>query len=86
MRNMFDMLLPNIFDILKSVFQSLADSMLTTNSGAEVQNHTITSQITNHEIHSFLARADHQSTNKSAHLISKMNQIISNMISMFFLH
>lgn len=47
----------------------------TTNSGAEVPNATMVSQITISEIENFFANAEAPSTSRSAHLMSKKNHI-----------
>ncbi|MDP2395354.1 MAG: hypothetical protein Q8M44_00105, partial [bacterium] len=73
-----DILLHNILDIAKSVFQESDDIIFTTNSGALVQNATTVNHITKDDIHNFFAKDEAQSTSKSAHLISKTNHISIN--------
>ncbi|MDR2640684.1 MAG: hypothetical protein LBC61_05235 [Candidatus Peribacteria bacterium] len=57
--------------------------MLIISSGAEVQIAIIVNQITKGEIFNFLAIEEAQSIKKSAHLISKANQITKSMYVIF---
>jgi hypothetical protein len=67
-------LLQITFQTAKSVFQRTAETIFTTNSGAEVQKATIVNQITIGGILNFIAIVDAHFTSKSAHFISKKNQ------------
>jgi len=62
------------FDIAISLFQSIAESMLTINSGKDVQKATIVSQITSELNPNFFAIELAHSVNKSAHFIRSGNQ------------
>jgi len=76
---MFEILLHTTFEIETSEFHQKADNILTTNSGAEVQNAIIVNQITSEDIFIFFAILAAPSTNTSAHFIRKTNPIISNI-------
>lgn len=73
MSKILAILLPNIFQIARSVFHSIAANTFTANSGLEVQKATIVSPITSGGILARSPRALAQDTSKSAHLISMMN-------------
>jgi hypothetical protein len=68
---MFAIFDPMIFPSTISLASLTLPIILTTNSGADVQNATIVSPITILGIRSFFANDDAPSTRKSAHLISR---------------
>lgn len=74
-RRIFAILLHKIFPITNQEFHHMLEITFTTNSGAEVPNATMVSQITISEIENFLANAEAPSTSRSAHLISNTNHI-----------
>jgi hypothetical protein len=74
-RNIFAILLHNIFQIAMSVLLFTDANTFTTNSGADVQKATIVNQITIFEMRNFFATADDQSTSKSAHFTRSTNPI-----------
>ena len=80
-RSKLDILLPIIFDTAKSVFHEYPDMRLMTNSGADDQNATMVSHITNADIPNFFAIELAPSTSISAHFIRSINQIMSNKYS-----
>jgi hypothetical protein len=75
-----------MFQTAKSVFQRIAETTFTTNSGAEVQKATIVNQITIGGILNFTAIVDAHFTSKSAHFISKKNQITKSIYTIFLIY
>ena len=78
-RKIFEILLPMIFPIARSVFPDILEKIFTTNSGIDVPKDTIVSPITMLDILNFLATEEAPSTKKSAPFIKITNHKTNNI-------